>query len=213
MSRQDYLAEDSTEGFQRPCFCRRCNRSVAVVAGSNLCIECGDILISQGYCCICERYWPMSSGEVCPKHEVVLAGVAPAPVTIVGAAGLGVRRWVTVRTFADLTAAQASRIRLDAEGIPTLLEGERMGSASMYQVATGGVKLQVPEPLLADARIILAQSWSLPVDSEDDLDDVWDDLAVDPMAWSRDLGRIVILIAMAAPLLATILLYLIQGHR
>ena len=36
-----------------------------------------------------------------------------------------------------------------------------MGSPAMYRVATGGVKLQVPADLVAEARIILVQDWSL----------------------------------------------------
>jgi hypothetical protein len=57
-------------------------------------------------------------------------------------------------------AAEAPRIRLEAEGIPTFVEGERMGARSMYHVATGGVKLKVPDNLASDARIILSQTWS-----------------------------------------------------
>jgi hypothetical protein len=55
----------------------------------------------------------------------------------------------------------------------------------MYQVATNGVKLQVPKLLAHQARIILSQKWSLPDEVEDskvavdDLLDVpdedWDD--------------------------------------
>ena len=35
-----------------------------------------------------------------------------------------------------------------------------MGSRSMYHVATGGVRLRVPDSLASDARIILSQTWS-----------------------------------------------------
>jgi len=86
---------------------------------------------------------------------------------------------VTVSQFSDSLAAEAPRIRLEAEGIPTFVEGERMGARSMYHVATGGVKLRVPDNLAADARIILSQTWSataaeLDLDErhEDDLDDL-----------------------------------------
>ena len=69
-------------------------------------------------------------------------------------------RWVTVGTFGDDLQAEAPRIRLEAEGIPTFVQGARMGSPSMYPVATGGVRLQVPDTLLADARVVLSQDWS-----------------------------------------------------
>ena len=43
-------------------------------------------------------------------------------------------------------------IRLEAEGIPTFVDGERMGSRSMYHVATGGVRLMVPDSLAPEPR-------------------------------------------------------------
>jgi hypothetical protein len=69
-------------------------------------------------------------------------------------------RWVTVGQFTDSQAAEIPRIRLEAEGIPTFVEGERMGSRSMYHVATGGARLAVPDTLADEARIILSQTWS-----------------------------------------------------
>lgn len=115
------------------------------------------------------------------------------------------RAWVTVESFLDASRAEAPRIRLEAEGIPTFLEGERMGSPSMYQVATGGVKLQVPRSLLSEARILLAQDWS-PVEYEDDdLDEAWDDLDPDVGTPWRDL----LLGIVSSVLLATLLLTLL----
>src|SRR5262249_57396621 len=78
--------------------------------------------------------------------------------------------WVTLMRFPDSLAATGARIRLDAEGIPTFIEGERMGAPAMYRVATGGVKLQVPVEFVADARVILSQDWSWP-DDELELED------------------------------------------
>jgi hypothetical protein len=68
--------------------------------------------------------------------------------------------WVTVADCADTVAVEPARIRLEAEGIPTFVDGERMGSRSMYQVATGGIRLKVPGHLAGEARIILSQTWS-----------------------------------------------------
>ena len=113
----------------------------------------------------------------CPKHEIELEAWSPELAS--GQPGEGTIEWVTVGTFADAMQAQGPRIRLEAEGIPTVLQGERMGSRSMYAVATGGLKLQVPRPLEADARVLLSQSWTSPV-SEDDLDDAWEELAPEP---------------------------------
>jgi hypothetical protein len=158
-------------------------------------------MASQGYCAVCEAYWALVPGTPCPKHEVALATNAPVPAEVFSPANR--EEWVTVASFADALGAEAPRIRLESEGIPTFLEGERMGSPSMYQVATGGVKLQVPESLVADARILLAQSWS-PAET-DDLDDAWDDLAPDTTATYRDLGRGVVFLVLLAPLLLSLL--------
>jgi hypothetical protein len=190
-----------------PRFCPRCGRTGP--EGPKLCADCGETLIIQGYCDVCEAHWTLAPGTLCPKHELPISVRSVAPAwDCPGAIGT---RWVTVRNFPDALRAEAPRIRLEAEGIPTFLEGERMGSPSMYQVATGGVKLQVPESLVADARVLLAQSWSHAVtgadetDDEDDLDDAWDDLAPDPSAVWRDLGRAAVLFVLFAPLLLSLL--------
>ncbi len=121
---------------------------------------------------------------MCPKHDVVLEADEPGP-PMLSSSNASIS-WVTITTFPHTLAAEAARIRLEAEGIPTFVEGERMGSPAMYQVATNGVKLQVPRLLASQARIILSQKWSLPnevEDSQDGLDDLpgvpdsdWDDL-------------------------------------
>ena len=80
--------------------------------------------------------------------------------------------WVTLTVFPNALDAAMPRTRLEAEGIPTFLDGERMGTLGMYAVATRGVKLQVPANRVADARIILSQSWSLPADEIADFEDL-----------------------------------------
>src|SRR5262245_41828622 len=135
-------------------FCPRCGH--VEPAGPVLCRECGESLAAQGYCAVCETYWALAPGTPCPKHEVALESDPPGPAEVFSPGND--QAWVTVGSFADALRAEAPRIRLESEGIPTFLEGERMGGPSMYQVATGGVKLQVPESLVADARILLAQS-------------------------------------------------------
>jgi hypothetical protein len=112
-----------------------------------------------------------------------------------------------VATFADDIQAEAPRLRLEAEGIPTFLEGARMGSRSMYQVATGGVKLQVPEPLSADARVLLSQSWTLPAD---ELDDAWEDLIPEPGATRRRVMKGLILLFLASPLVLLLIALVID---
>jgi hypothetical protein len=122
------------------------------------CPACGETLVAQGYCPVCEDFWPLAVGVSCPKHDISLESKPPpGPRMDLKQQDF---RWVTVSRFSDSQSAHAPRIRLEAEGIPTFLEGERMGSRSMYAVATGGAKLKVPEHLAGEARIILSQTWT-----------------------------------------------------
>jgi hypothetical protein len=192
-----------------PRFCPGCRRA-ALEEDSRLCAVCGDRLKPQGYCSICQDYWPLAVETPCPKHEVSLEEGAPRREHFLSGMTGQVPRWVTVGTFADAMEAEAPRIRLESEGIPTFLEGERMGSLSMYQVATGGVKLQVPQPLLADARILMRQSWS-PVVEDDELDDAWDELAPNPGALRRSVMTWMILFILSAPLFMALLSLLMDA--
>lgn len=184
-----------------PRLCPRCGRSEP--RGSTLCHECGEVLQGQGFCGICEDFWPLPVGAFCPKHEVGLETQRHSWPLSLEAGERPV--WVTVGVFADPPKAEAPRIRLEAEGIPTFLEGERMGSHSMYAVATGGVKLQVPQALEADARILLAQSWTPSMIEEEDLEGAWDDLAPDPGALMRSIMRGVIVFLLICPFLMTLI--------
>jgi hypothetical protein len=187
----DGIHFDEPEAVAARRFCPRCGREAG--AHASLCDHCGETLRAQGYCRVCERYWRRPVGADCPKHEIPLDDAPPpAPHDDPAAAGA---RWVTVQVFPDSLAAEAPRQRLEAEGIPTFVDGSRMGSRSMYHVAAGGVKLQVPEPLLADARILLAQTWA-PLKFDDDLDDAWEELAPEPGAGAGGwfLGLLVMLV-------------------
>ncbi|MFO0888738.1 MAG: hypothetical protein U0790_06275 [Isosphaeraceae bacterium] len=143
-----------------PVFCPRCRKSREPADGfsSAACPACGERLIDRGYCPVCEAYLPLAAGAPCPKHDIKLEAGPPPQEPI--DPEIAARKWVTVGRFADVHAAHARRIRLEAEGIPAFIEGERMGSRSMYSVATGGARLKVPEHLAGDARIILSQTWS-----------------------------------------------------
>jgi hypothetical protein len=196
-----------------PWFCPRCGRAgvgASTDASPRLCRDCGEELVPQGYCAVCESHWALTEGLNCPKHDIALV----AGMRAENRPNVPFERLVTVGSFADTSRAEALRIRLEAEGIPTFLEGERMGSLSMYQVATGGVKVQVPESLAADARILLTQSWSMTpaAGQDDDLDDAWEDLAPDPGATYRDLGRLVVLLFLFSPLVLSLLAYWLNSH-
>src|SRR5829696_3420118 len=56
-------------------------------------------------------------------------------------------RWVTIASFTNPAEAHVARIKLDSEDIPSVILDENMGVAAWhYSIATGGIKLQVPEP-------------------------------------------------------------------
>lgn len=182
--------DDEATDFHPPRYCPLCD--VEGKPGSSLCAHCGESLIDQSYCPICETYLHRPAGDLCPKHDVKLESAAPpSPFD-------GKTRWVTVSRFGDAMAAEAPRIRLEAEGIPAFVEGARMGSRSMYHVATGGVKLLVPEPLVADARVLLGQTWD-ELSIDDDLDDAWEELAPEPGARRRRVMKGLILLILFGP--------------
>jgi hypothetical protein len=148
-------------------FCPRCRKSFRAAAEIALCPDCGDRLASSGYCAVCEDYWTLAAGAPCPKHDLPLSAERPSSPELETSADAV--RWVTVCYYSDGPSAMAPRIRLEAEGIPTFLDGERMGEA------TGGVFLKVPQALANEARVILAQTWSalaaeLGIEDENDLE-------------------------------------------
>jgi hypothetical protein len=186
-------------------FCPRCRCEGSGEETS--CFHCGDTLVPQGYCDVCEKYWPLPVGSSCPKHDVALEPDDGGSPDALGEEARGAKRWVTVATFADDVEAEAPRLRLEAEGVPTFLEGARMGSRSMYQVATGGVKLQVPEPLGAEARVLLSQSWTFPAD---DLDDAWDELIPEPGVIRRRVMKGLIVLILASPFVLSLIALIID---
>ena len=112
---------------------------------------------------------------------------------------------MTVATFSHPNQANAPRIRLEAEGIPTFLDGERVAGNTLYQVATGGVRLQVPASLASAARILIDQTWAPPPEAEVDTEDAWEDLAPEPGARRRAVMKLAILVILFGPALASLI--------
>jgi hypothetical protein len=201
---ESFVRRGVNAATSEPTFCARCG--TAGSSSSTLCAECGDALLPQGYCGICERFWRLSVGETCPKHDTPL-DEAPQHGNLALLPDEH-PKWVTVGAFAHPLEAEARRIRLEAEGIPTFLEGERMGQHGLYHMATGGVKLQVPQSLASDARIILSQQWSPPAELDDGLDDAWDELAPEPGTTRPRLMRAAIVVFLAIPLIRLLFVWL-----
>ena len=180
-------------------FCPRCETRPELA--TKLCPFCGERGLPQGYCSVCEQYWRLPLGAACPKHDLPLDG--PPVDALVNEAGDSPTHWVTIGRFPDGVAASVARGRLEAEGIPTFVAGERMGNQSMYLVATGGVMLQVPRSLTSDARILLNQTWEIPEDP-DNLDDAWDELAPTPGQFRRTVMKGVIVLILVGPAVLTL---------
>ena len=197
------------EDGRSPTFCPRCRADGRPSGG--LCGECGEGLMPRGYCPTCEAAWKRPIGDPCPKHDQPLED--PPPPTSLGLPGQVDDRWTTVATYGHPNEANAPRIRLEAEGIPTFLDGARVAGSTLYQVATGGARLQVPESLLPAARVILAQVWAATPapaspdaaasDHEDD-DDPWAGLAPEPGSRRRAIMKLAIIAFLLGPALATL---------
>jgi hypothetical protein len=171
---------------------------------------CNLTLLQEGYCAVCGSFWALSSGELCPKHDLALSLKPEAGDDL---ACEGETSWVVADTFDVETEAEAKRIRLESEGIPTRLDNERMGGRSMLLVATGGISIKVPEDKLADARVILSQQWSIPPgDDPAELDDGWAGLESEaPFERRRRIMKLVIWLMLAPTIAGFILLILMLG--
>jgi hypothetical protein len=153
-----------------PRFCPGCKLDNFGDFEGSVCPECGDALRAKGFCPVCESHLSQEAGTLCPKHDIELESpqlherqpIHEGPYV----------PWVTVSVFPNSAKAGILQGRLEAEGIPTILDGERMGTAGMYFAATRGVMLQVPADRVGDARIILSQNWSLPDDEKADFEDL-----------------------------------------
>ena len=180
--------------FATPTYCPLCLK--AGPPDATLCPHCGETLVDQGHCGVCERFWKLPVGDDCPKHDIALSRIHPGSVATPDFSG-----WVSVASYNQPLSAEAPRIRLEAEGIPTFLDGRHVGGHGMYEFATGGVKLQVPRHLADEARILLSQSWRTESEDEDDLDDAWDDLAPEPWSRMRSAMKVFIVLILLLPLL------------
>jgi len=186
-------------------YCPDCGRRDET--GGKLCVTCGGTLIERGYCPTCEAYVLQPVGGFCHKHDVEL--LHPDEIEEHSHEDVSGVELVTIKAFGSSSEADAARIRLEAEGIPTFLDAARMGSGSFYSVATGGVKIRVPKSLEADARVVLSQNWT-PVDpGEQELEDAWDEMRPQPWERRRDVMRVFILILVFGPTLLALLTALV----
>lgn len=162
------LDEAASEGGL-PLYCPRCRR--VAVRGGRACPGCGGTLVVRGYCTVCESRWSLPVGAACPKHELEL--VAEEPQSLVPDFEEAAGRWAIVGSYSNSLEAETARLRLEAEGIPARLEGQRMAETYSLQLATGGVRLVVPANLEQDARVVLSQVWTTSEPDEDELGEVY----------------------------------------
>jgi hypothetical protein len=164
------MTDDKTHSRTGARFCPGCGFAEDKMVEGSLCPECGESLAPRGYCPVCEARLLLRPGELCPKHEIELEQGPADPVGLIPNDAM--ISWTTVAVFPSSLAAAIPRSRLESEGIPTFLDGERIGNVGMYNSATRGVRLQVPADRVADARVILSQKWSLPDDEKADFEDL-----------------------------------------
>ena len=85
------------DSHSTPAFCAGCRKPFPEGQGLAICPACGDRLIPQGYCPVCEAHWQLAVGEPCPKHDLPLDAERPPRFEF---ADLGADvRWVTVCHF------------------------------------------------------------------------------------------------------------------
>ena len=143
-------AETGDAGPVTPRFCPGCGRAGRDF--STLCDRCGESLQAQGYCPVCDRRWRLAEGEPCPKHDLPLESGPRPPHPLLLTAGPS--RWVTVARFDRPIDTIGPRVRLESEGIPTQLDGER--HAVNEPLMGNRLLLRVPEPLAAEASKLLS---------------------------------------------------------
>ncbi|HHM04312.1 MAG TPA: hypothetical protein ENJ19_01035 [Gammaproteobacteria bacterium] len=73
---------------------------------------------------------------------------------------------VTIATFDNMPAAHIALGRLQAEGVDAWLADENLVQTDwLYDIAVGGIKLQVEAPFEARARRVLATDYSSQLDN------------------------------------------------
>ena len=75
----------------------------------------------------------------------------------------------TIATFDNMPAAHIAKGRLEAEGIPSWLMDENLVQTDwLYNIAVGGIKLQVEPHYAKRARTILDTDYSADMDEQGD---------------------------------------------
>jgi hypothetical protein len=83
---------------------------------------------------------------------------------------------IVLARYSVPSEARGPILRLQAEGIPSFLDGEHMGANLVFQGTSGGVRLLVAEEFAAEARVLLSQSWAPVETPEDQAEDDWEGL-------------------------------------
>jgi len=92
---------------------------------------------------------------------------------------------VVVAAYMDLPAAYVAKGLLESEGIRAVLRDEHLVTANwMLSNAIGGIRLEVPQSRLADARALLAQV----AEGERQLDEEEPDQVLCPRCGSSDVA-------------------------
>ena len=105
-----------------------------------LCPECGDRLVAQGYCSVCEHFWRLAVDDLCPKHDIPLEpGPPPSDEPI---ASDQVISWVTVKVFPGQSVRRHPAEPARGRGHPHVSGGRADGGPG--HVSRGHGRRQAP---------------------------------------------------------------------
>lgn len=94
------------------------------------------------------------------EQELLRRGIVPPAIERTAVhphAPMGSVEWITIARLLVPMDAHILRGRLEAEGIPALVaDGQLVQTNNLLSVAVGGVRVQVPEPFVAEALAIMA---------------------------------------------------------
>ena len=152
-----------------PRFCPGCGLAEGGDLEGSLCPECGETLVPQGYCPVCESLWRLPPEVPCPKHDVLARARTSGPLQAAHPV-----TWSPGSPSRSFPRAWPRRFRQPARsrGNPHVHRRRTDGKRGDVPYWPPRHELQVPADRVADARIILSQSWSLPDDEKADFEDL-----------------------------------------
>src|SRR4051812_22517038 len=77
MGSPDLVQKHGTAAETQLMFCVGCGKAPGSASVATACPYCGDRLVRQGFCPVCEQHLRQPVGSACPKHDLPLEASAP----------------------------------------------------------------------------------------------------------------------------------------